>query len=820
MKLVDVFNFVERKYSEVANFVTYPGQVLYMRARLLFHHKMREIDVPIGDDKSSRQTSRNNRKNRNKDLVQEFQERASEYKRFLPGGDDRDREESVEPQNKSRRSRRRRSKIAATQTEDPVVVEVAPGEIPPLQEGQEIRGRRGRYKCSGEILLQEQTVRVYKGIHTQSNKAVIIKEYLLLDRDYNEEERRACKEKFANVSNINFRNGSSKDFRIFSPIEAIAPPREKRCYLITQPVENSITLKEYIEREGSLAPSQVVSILDQVLQTLWFLHTNRIRLPSNNQVQKGIPHGNLNLSTISIVLSESYSENSDEPLPLAYVSDLAVWEHLFLPPNSPSIKTSVSQDLADLGTVSFHLLAGETVDSKTNLPLDPRDEENWPYTDEVLIEYIERLLRINGKFQSAFVARQELLKLKNNKEFEYQNIDETETEVRQNYLEEATKKVSPITGCLTLLGLLGVLGLIGGGSYFLVNRFFIAHKRAYKHFSTEEPAVCCFNKVKLANGQFDYTVSNGIWERVFDRRGAVQHNVSLKQELENRDPILKQYKYIKYSNEDPIEALKNGDIDFALGRWNENLSEDLEQEIVAYHGLAVFVAYSDDLTKKSLPKAFSGKISLDDLRKLYTGKGGDWKQPKEVKDWKVKLYAPFEMDAIALFEEILFGSDRSDKIEEYREFTDRIISRQKQTLSEEKIDRPRTGYLLGEVFQDFENQQTVGIGFSYLSTIFGQCSVYPLAIVKDKKEIQPLATVDGKAISTKTDLCDDKGGYWPNVEAFKSQQYALGYSLVVVYPKNDKERALAGKRFADFLKTDEGQYLLREAGLVPLRVLP
>jgi ABC-type glycerol-3-phosphate transport system substrate-binding protein len=43
--------------------------------------------------------------------------------------------------------------------------------------------------------------------------------------------------------------------------------------------------------------------------------------------------------------------------------------------------------------------------------------------------------------------------------------------------------------------------------------------------------------------------------------------------------------------------------------------------------------------------------------------------------------------------------------------------------------------------------------------------------------------------------------------------------LVVVYPK-DETRSDAGKKFAELLKTDEGQRLLSEAGLVPLRTLP
>ena len=81
-------------------------------------------------------------------------------------------------------------------------------------------------------------------------------------------------------------------------------------------------------------------------------------------------------------------------------------------------------------------------------------------------------------------------------------------------------------------------------------------------------------------------------------------------------------------------------------------------------------------------------------------------------------------------------------------------------------------------------------------------AVYPLAVGEKGQEVQPLVQQldrQVKPIEPTTDLCDDKGSYWPDVEAFKSARYPLVYRLVVVYPK-DEMRAAAGKKFADLLK--------------------
>ena len=108
------------------------------------------------------------------------------------------------------------------------------------------------------------------------------------------------------------------------------------------------------------------------------------------------------------------------------------------------------------------------------------------------------------------------------------------------------------------------------------------------------------------------------------------------------------------------------------------------------------------------------------------------------------------------------------------------------------------------------------IAFGKLSQVFGQCSVYPLALANgNNKAIQPLIQDNRQPIQPTTDLCEDKGAYYPNTEVFKTGKYPLAYPIAIAYLK-DNSLPPVGEKFADLLRTKEGQTLLKEIGLVPL----
>ena len=140
--------------------------------------------------------------------------------------------------------------------------------------------------------------------------------------------------------------------------------------------------------------------------------------------------------------------------------------------------------------------------------------------------------------------------------------------------------------------------------------------------------------------------------------------------------------------------------------------------------------------------------------------------------------------------------------------------------------------MLQSILKDFEATPTVGsIGFTSISQIYNQCSVYPLAIAPNprKPAIQPFYQVNGSPISPTIDLCDDKGNYGPKQSLFVSPSfssnpsvhssntpiYPLAYPLAVLY-RRDNSRLPIGPTFVQMMTTDEGQGLLQKTGLIPL----
>jgi serine/threonine protein kinase len=192
------------------------------------------------------------------------------------------------------------------------------------------------------------------------------------------------------------------DYRLMS--KAIADEKGERCYLISQRIEASQTLSQYLQQNGKMTASQVREILNQTLQTLEFLHSQKIRFPSN-QVKQGIAHGNINLDSVLI------KSTSNQQFYI-YLCDLAIWENLFIPPAivQPALAQQ-ERDLESLGLVAFYLLAGRTSDYASNQPLDPKDNQQWSTTDVHLKQFIEQLIGLSTPFSNAEAARQALMQL-------------------------------------------------------------------------------------------------------------------------------------------------------------------------------------------------------------------------------------------------------------------------------------------------------------------------------------------------------------------------------------------------------------------------
>jgi len=654
-----------------------------------------------------------------------------------------------------------------------------------LSEQVEIKGNWGTYQIISYLGVRGHG-RLYSGIQLKDKQPVEIKEYLLPNRCFNEQEAGQRKQIFQRIGGLKLADSKIQNFRLVNTWEAIADEKAERCYLITQGIEKSQTLGQYITQNGRMTAPQVREVLNQTLQTLEFLHSQKLRFPSN-QLQQGVAHGNINLDSILIKLTNNQQFS-------IYLCDLAMWENLFIPPAIPQpAPAQRERDLELLGLVAFYLLAGRTLDSASNQSLDPKNNQHWSTTDNHLKQFIERLMD-NGNgtpFMSAEAARQALLQLP--KEGQTNNLSQLPEDKPAN---QGLKKWS-------IWFIILVLILLGGGIvYYLLNPGDDSNKEPL--WSRLKQNFLDVNSVPT--GIFNYAGEKvGTWTFIIKQE---VDNTLLEDLLANPKPEAKAtFKYVPIASlnvdnpEQPIAAVKKGEKDFAITSLTNNISEELDKKSVAYDGLLVYVEFSK--RDGNLANALDGKITLEQLRQIYTGKITNWQQiSSNLPNLQIHPFAPTEPEAISKFQEIVLKNDTQDKA--------LFISKVTQW------DTTRTQNLIRT---EIEQNRTSGIiSFGILSKTKDQCTGYPLAIVDGNKPAsQPIFQKrDRRPVNTLDDLCQHDN-YFFDVNTFQS--YPLGYPIFVVYPK-DNSRLPAGSTFAEILTTRQGQCLLSKVGLVPLQPIP
>lgn len=657
-----------------------------------------------------------------------------------------------------------------------------------LPEEAEIKGYRGSYRVT-KYLGVRGFGRLYSGVQIRDQQPVLIKEYLLPSRSFNQDETFKRKETFKRIGGVELADGRVQNFRLIQTWEAIAPEQGERCYLITKDIQPSQTLRQYLKQYGAMEPEQVREFLDEVLQTLVFMHSQKLRFPSN-QIQRGLEHGNISLDSVLIKV-----ENKQRFV--AYLCDIATWENLFVPPSiaQPAV-TTMAQDLEALGLVAFQLWVGKTQS------VDPKDHQAWPDTDIHLKKYLYRLLSLDTSYKSAEIARTELLKLP--------KPDQSGI-LPSSDLEE--QKRFPKFFLNPWLWLILAFLLIGGAWYY----FWHLKKMDDEKFADWQALVPNFSKVdNVPPGKFTYTgEQNGTWTFILTRAPENESRLNdiLTKPIQNAFTTF-EYQGVVSENvataSQPVKIVL-GEVqkqskDFAMTSLEEKMI-NLNNKKVAYDGLLVFVAFSKN--NSNLPAALGGKISLEQLRKIYIGEYTDWRQVNpNLSSLKIEPFVPTEPEAVQQFKKLVLGNN-----EQY-------IS-----LFEQKFAqfRENTGTTQTRIRTAIENKKTTGIiSFGILSKTWDQCSGYPLGIVdKNDQMIQPLfRRVTRRAINPTDDLCD-KANYF-DVETFESDgivKYPLGYAVYVVYPKNSNPQP-AGLIFANMLKTRQGQCLLNKVGLVPLQPMP
>jgi len=309
----------------------------------------------------------------------------------------------------------------------------------------------------------------------------------------------------------------------------------------------------------------------------------------------------------------------------------------------------------------------------------------------------------------------------------------------------------------------------------------------------------------IPSGRFNYTgEQRSLWSYVSRQKNLIQQGKNLETILQERQPKLQLNYQPEETIESAIEQVRSQQAEFLITSLIDPVSAEFDTQNIAYDGLAVFVAFSYSNRDNSLPRFLNGQISFKQLKQLYTGEIQNWKQIGGA-DLPVRLYIPAEPELVRIFEQRVLRDQQS--IEKFRK------------LKESSIAELPTFDSLRQVLRDFEQEQIGSIAFGSLSQVYGQCLVYPLALIEgNRSPVAPLLLDSGKPITPQIDLCTAKGSYDRNFLAFQTQQYPLMYSLAVVSARNNA-RPPVGRKFASILRTIEGQSLLDKTGLIPLQSL-
>jgi hypothetical protein len=785
MKLTDLMVGAGSAFRDVANFIRYPFQVVSRNIERAVQDRIEQVEIPL--------------EKRELDSVQRTGANSSYV--GSPVG-------SLETHEQRLNHRSAVSELSHAQTSKDDSIE-----------GRAIDGRRGRYQV-GQLWNpdKQNQVRQYAGFWLANDTPVLIQEYLLTD--FNQREVRQVKEQLESLDSVVLRSGGVQDFRLIVPWDTFVDLNQKRGYLITKELENSFTLTQYLSQKSTMPAKQVRQVLSQVLQTLWFLHNHTIRF-ADGSTQRGLAHGNLTLDSLLLV-ADSQPTGMIEPQFYIHVSDLALWKIPFQRSDRSAqsahasiqsdaiAQNAIDRDLRDLGVVGFYLLVGATNDRYPDPESDPKAHPKWATVgDEPLKQLIRQLLHFDRSlsFDSAEQARKTLPELPPE--------SSVLAPVGEPLVSPDRPKIKPLMTLMLVILLIGILISIG---WWLFQRL----RSVIPDILPAEP-LTSLKTVAGADfpvGKVKYAAVGSAWCDALGQ-GRVAFGKTLQDELSDRDPRFRQYRFECMDQAKAIQQLQSGQLDFVLGDWNQlKQLNQLKQYIptpIAWDGIVVFVAYSDPERGRSpnaldsIPRALNGKISLDALRQIYTGNTDRLRRIYKSDQIRFQPYLPSDdQTSIDLFEQIILQNHDSNPQDQ------QIQPLKHQLTSQQAVKSLPIHKILGEVLADFEQRNTVGIGFGRLSKVFGQCSVYPLAIDTAGKEFPVLIQANDVVVNPTVNLCDVKGSYWINSKMFNDGDYPLSYQLSVIYPPNRQSSGHAAAALIRALKTDEGQCLLSEAGLVPI----
>ncbi len=678
----------------------------------------------------------------------------------------------------------------------------------PLLPRQELRGRRGSYQAV-KLLGKRGLGRLYAGIAQSDGQPVVIKEYLLPNRAFGSlDDWQHRQDTFVRMASFRAADGRDQDFRLLPTWDAIADPTSRRCYWIGRGrLGAAPTLGQRLQEQGSLDPAMVRRLLDQVLQTLEFLHQQKFQF-ATGEARSGLAHGSLSLDSLLMV--------QNGPDFFVYLCDLGFWETLFDPDQVPGQRFSPELDLKALGIVGFQVLKGGTADPLTGQPLNWRDHKVWPHRDPALQEFLKRLLGLGLPLENATAARQALWELPPVPE-QAESLD---------IGQEAVDPRSRRTGLKRLLILL-VVALVGLGVWRLApwrpatlnlletdtNRIRLPQLADITDvpsgsftFSSEVPGIAHRALIQVRSGN-PLVGTQNIVEQIQRPFSGLEliHTPTETAEIARQQVQAGSAPFgITHLMESPTGQQR--------GLCQVPYAETLSRCDLAYDGLMVFVPFIFARRAEGLPRALNGQISFAQLRQLYTGQITNWSQlggPNR----RVQLFAPTEEALVQLFEQRVLGSP--DLIEDFRAL-----------LADGTIQAQGTFQTMSNIRADFESQPDVGgIAFGSISIVFGDCNVYPLAVAETTTFVNPivpgsiLLARNVRSINPSSNLCQLRGQYFLAESAFRDGHYPLAVPLSLLSLRDNRQepRFRIGDKVAEMLRSQEGQCLLRSRNLVPLQ---
>ena len=640
---------------------------------------------------------------------------------------------------------------------------------------EEIKGKNGIYLL-GEYIGERKTGALYFGAKAQQDE----EEYFIIKK-YDFSNFSIPTEQVSKVTRFDVEE--ALEYRLLLPCDYTnfdsSPDSEGDSFCLIFNIGNAIengNFKSLDKFRNKLDPIGVYGFLQNVLQTLDFLHTD------NHLLGASMAHGNLALHSAFYGLDGQ-----------VYVTELGLWEkfregrrnkkkEISIDENAKKLSSDKEKksDLKNLGEMSLALLSLGYQKSIEGSDFG---------------KFIEKLKA--EKFDSPRAAFKALKKnfpeeraLYQYQEQSVEREEEPDDRSLQEVEERPRKKKYPIA----LLLIIFLLPLILLFELFtpwklstLIGQILPKSEmpRGYRSYRIQgclpDSARCQISDIDVVGvKEFEY-VHTGVWKN----RGVDREEELYERLCANPSTSCKP----TYTSIFPEPISPDGNEAFRLTALP--LSQVPENShTVGYDAIVVFVSFNTG--RRFLLSQLQGKISLEEIRQIFSGEVTSWDELPNTRamEMPVKLFQLNNPEIAKLFSASLPSSfPLSSTIQSY--------------------DRPAK--LIEAV------ASTPGaIGFARLSDIFNQCSVYPLAIVDSSGRVhQPIIKADGNPIDLRTDLCDDKGGYFPALEEFSQKGYPLAYRLSVLYAGEEEEEKTAGATFARMLQTAEGQRALQSVGIVP-----